>query len=121
MEFKAIGSLLLQLGVGGAFAVIILIVVFGFLKKWLNRTVPEVIIKGNNKKNSRQNQPRCVNIPEVREAIKNNILTAKAVDNLTGHMETVKTEALVQTAVLKGIKEVLDNKLDNIDQKLDKL
>ena len=74
------------IGAGGGFALLVLIIVFGFLLKM---------------KKDMKREKRCCDVPEVREAMKNNILTHKNVTDIGGEMRAQTKEMVKQTTLLK--------------------
>ena len=80
-------KILATVGSGGTFAIIVLLLVFKFLRS----------------KKQCNDGLRCVNIPEVREALKTNLLTGEASSRLEGKIDDLKEDSTVQTTHLKII------------------
>ena len=74
------------IGAGGGFALLVLTIVFGFVLK----------MKKDMKK-----ERLCCDVPEVREAMKNNLLTHETVTDIKGEMKAQTKEMVKQTTLLK--------------------
>lgn len=85
---------ILDLGVGGVFAIVL-------IDRVLNWA-----IKFKNGKNGKE-RPRCVYSPEVKDALLNNILTRGSMDRVEKHMESLSKSSLIQTTLLKQQNETL--------------
>jgi hypothetical protein len=82
------------IGAGGGFALLVLVVVFTFLIKWSNKMKKELQSEAKN---------RCCDVPEVREAMKNNIITAQALTEMKSDLKTLTRETIKQTTIMKII------------------
>lgn len=84
---------IIELGVGGIFAVVVIDRVLGWAIKFKN---------GKNEKSI-----PCVYSPEAKAAMLNNILTKEAIGRVEKHMESLAKETSDQTTVLKQSYEKL--------------
>lgn len=93
---ESLTKLILQLGVGGIFAIVILVVVFKFLKNGFGK-----------QKNfaSGTNNPRCVHMPEVRTAIDNTLLSKETTERVEDKVDDLQKDSTVQTTHLKIISD----------------
>ena len=105
MKEEALSKLIFQLGAGGILAVVILIVVFKFGYPMLK---------------ARKNGVRCVHLPEVRDALKSNLLSSAAVDRVELKVDTLGKESTEQTTHLKGIAMQATKQTDLLQQLVNK-
>lgn len=95
-------SLILQLGVGGIIAVVILIVVFKY---------------GFPALKARKNGVRCIHSPDAKAALERNLLASATIGRVEGKVDDLQQDSTAQTTHL-GIIALQSGKQTELLQKL---
>jgi len=87
-----------EIGVGGAVAAVVLVVVFAFILKW---------------KDGKEEGHPCINDPDVKKALLDNQLMGLNITRMESHLGEVRDNAIKQTEISKQmlttLKEIAKN------------